>query len=99
MRPLRCNSVGTLSVGNAAQAYVERNAGIVGQRNIQVMELEMSRYSSCVAFVSQLKQSEVGDRGLDVAILNAPWAPAVRLDEAEAQRYERPIASDLCDLP
>jgi hypothetical protein len=43
----------SLSAGIAAQAYVERSAGIVGQGEIQIMELEMSRYSSCIAFVGQ----------------------------------------------
>jgi NAD(P)-dependent dehydrogenase (short-subunit alcohol dehydrogenase family) len=61
----------SLAAGNAAQAYIERCAGIVGQEKVKVMELEMSRYSSCVEFVSQLKRSGVGDRGLDIAVLNA----------------------------
>lgn len=60
-----------LSQGNSAKEHIEQRAGIVGQGRIYVMELDMSRYSSCLSFVNQLKQSEAGRTGLDVAILNA----------------------------
>ena len=59
----------TLSQGNIAKEYVERRAGIVGQGKIRVMELDMSRYSSCTSFIDRLKQSGTGH--LDVAVLNA----------------------------
>lgn len=61
----------SLSKGKSAKEYVEQRAGIVGQGKIDVMELDMSRYSSCLSFVSQLKQSEASHTGLDVAVLNA----------------------------
>ncbi|KAL2017251.1 hypothetical protein VTK56DRAFT_2363 [Thermocarpiscus australiensis] len=57
--------------GRYAKERVEQRAGIVGQGKIHIMELDMSRYSSCVSFVNKLKQSEVGQAGLDVAVLNA----------------------------
>ncbi|KAI8932963.1 hypothetical protein NX059_010432 [Plenodomus lindquistii] len=61
----------SLSQGNVAKEHVEKRAGIVGQGKVHIMELDMSRYSSCVSFVEQLKQSKVGQNGLDVAVLNA----------------------------
>ncbi|RAK74302.1 putative short chain dehydrogenase/ reductase [Aspergillus fijiensis CBS 313.89] len=58
--------------GHTAAEYVETCAGIVGQGRVQVLELDMSRYSSCVSFVSQLKQQTASCAGhLDVAVLNA----------------------------
>lgn len=54
--------------GEAAKQHVEQKAGITGQGKIQIRELDMSRYASCVSFVSELKQSE---EGLDCAVLNA----------------------------
>ena len=61
----------SLSQGDSAKEHVEQRAGIVGQGKIHAMELDMSRYSSCLSFVNQLKQSEAGHTGLDVAVLNA----------------------------
>ena len=59
----------SLSQGNSAKKHVEDLAGLVGQDKVHVMELDMSRYSSCVSFVDQLKKSSTGH--LDVAVLNA----------------------------
>lgn len=61
----------SLSQGNVAKDVIEQRAGIVGQEKVHVMELNMSEYSSCLSFVDRLKQSEVGQVGLDVAVLNA----------------------------
>ncbi|PWY83795.1 putative short chain dehydrogenase/ reductase [Aspergillus sclerotioniger CBS 115572] len=58
----------SLARGESAREYVEQRAGIMGQGKVHLMELDMNLYSSCVSFVNQLKQSEMG---LDVAILNA----------------------------
>ncbi|KAJ5496621.1 NAD(P)-binding protein [Penicillium fimorum] len=60
-----------LSQSDSVRDYVEQHAGIVGQGKIHIMELDMSQYSSCVSFVEQLKQSEAGRTGIDVAVLNA----------------------------
>lgn len=60
-----------LSKGELAKEHIEQCADIVGRGRIQVMELDMSRYSSCLSLVQRLKQSEACDAGLDVAILNA----------------------------
>ncbi|KAH8728018.1 putative short chain dehydrogenase/ reductase [Phaeosphaeriaceae sp. PMI808] len=61
----------TQSKGQVAKNQIEQDAGIVGERRVHVMELDMSRYSSCVSFVDRLKQNEMCNAGLDVAILNA----------------------------
>ncbi|KAF1934743.1 putative short chain dehydrogenase/ reductase [Clathrospora elynae] len=61
----------TFLQGNAAKDMVEKLAGIVGQGKIHVFELDLSRYSSCVAFVEQLKESTATRHGLDIAVLNA----------------------------
>ncbi|EAW21067.1 putative short chain dehydrogenase/reductase family oxidoreductase [Aspergillus fischeri NRRL 181] len=62
----------TLAAGHTAAEHVETRVGIVGQGRIRVLELDMSRYSSCVSFVSQLKQHTASSAGrLDVVILNA----------------------------
>ena len=62
----------SIANGHTAAEQVEACAGIVGQGRIQVLELDMSRYSSCVSFVSQLKQQTANcARQVDVAVLNA----------------------------
>lgn len=61
----------TLSQGNAAKDKVERCAGIVGQGRIHVHQLDLSQYSSCLAFVEHLKQAKETSDSLNVAILNA----------------------------
>lgn len=60
-----------LSQGNAVKQDVERYAGIIGQGKIHVFELDMSRYSSCLRFVEELKEAPATRRGLDVVVLNA----------------------------
>lgn len=42
-----------------------------GPGEVKLMELDMSTYSSCVAFVDELKRCCDGPLGLDVAVLNA----------------------------
>lgn len=61
----------SLSAGGVARERIEQSAGIVGQEKVQIMELDLSRYSSCVSFVDRLKQSQNGRMGIDVAVLNA----------------------------
>ncbi|RAL05972.1 putative short chain dehydrogenase/ reductase [Aspergillus ibericus CBS 121593] len=61
----------SMASGEAAKRDIERMAGITGQGKIRVMELDMNRYSSCVSFFNQLKQSEQWSHGLDCAVLNA----------------------------
>lgn len=39
--------------------------------NVRVMELDMARYSSCVAFVAELKKIRGRQGGIDIAVLNA----------------------------
>ncbi|CAN9404265.1 unnamed protein product [Alternaria alternata] len=60
-----------LRQGHAAKAKIEKLAGIAGQGRIHIFELDMNRYSSCVAFVEQLKESKATCHGLDIAVLNA----------------------------
>ncbi|KAF2462907.1 NAD(P)-binding protein [Lindgomyces ingoldianus] len=61
----------SLTRGNAARDAVEKRANIVGQGKIHVLELDMNRYSSCLALVDHLKASPATRGGLDVAVLNA----------------------------
>lgn len=61
----------TFAKGVAAKQDVEQQTGRVGRDRIHVLELDMSRYSSCVGFVQQLKEDERFEDGLDVAVLNA----------------------------
>lgn len=61
----------SLSQGNVAKDQIEAQAGIVGQGRVFVMELDLSRYSSCVSFIHTLKATEAVRAGLDVAVLNA----------------------------
>ncbi|KAJ5200203.1 short chain dehydrogenase/ reductase [Penicillium cf. griseofulvum] len=61
----------SLSAGDVAWERIEQSAGIVGQGKVQIMELDLSRYSSCVSFVGKLKQSQNCRMGIDVAVLNA----------------------------
>lgn len=61
----------SLPQGNGVKDEVEKRAGIVGQGKIHVIELDLSRYSSCLAFVDRLKEATATRRGLDVAVLNA----------------------------
>ncbi|KAF7133996.1 hypothetical protein CNMCM5793_005522 [Aspergillus hiratsukae] len=62
----------SLAAGHTAAEHVETCAGIVGQGRIRVLELDMSRYASCVSFVSQFKQHTASSAGrVDVAVLNA----------------------------
>lgn len=56
--------------GNAAKEVIEARADVVGQGKVYFMLLDMGKFSSCVEFIDQLKQSEFRHIGLDVAILN-----------------------------
>lgn len=51
----------------------QRIAQITGASpvNIHVMELDMSQYASCIAFMEGLKACEYGKMGIDCAVLNA----------------------------
>lgn len=57
--------------GESAKQKVEEAAQITGKEKVKVMELDMSRYSSCVSFVEELKISYTGQSGLDCVVLNA----------------------------
>ncbi|KAH8805422.1 putative short chain dehydrogenase/ reductase [Xylogone sp. PMI_703] len=59
------------SRGELAKDSIERATRIKGRSKVQIMELDMSRYSSCVEFVEELKGFRKGKGGLDVVILNA----------------------------
>lgn len=61
----------SLSQGQAAKDQIEKSAGIVGQGKIHLMELDMSRYSSCIALIAPLKRGDASCTNLDVAVLNA----------------------------
>ncbi|PYI02921.1 putative short chain dehydrogenase/ reductase [Aspergillus sclerotiicarbonarius CBS 121057] len=61
----------SFSRGVSAKDHVEQRAGIIGKGRTHLMELDMNRYSSCMSFVNELKQTEVCQNGLDVAVLNA----------------------------
>lgn len=61
----------TASQGEAAVESIAQQAGISKQGQLYFVELDMSRYSSCVSFVERLKQHAACERGLDVAVLNA----------------------------
>lgn len=56
------------SRGEVAREVIQKAAP---KANVRVMELDMARYSSCVAFVSELKKIREGQGGIDVAMLNA----------------------------
>lgn len=55
------------SRGEAARKTIQKAA----PANVRVMELDMARYSSCVAFVAELKKIREGQGGIDIAVLNA----------------------------
>ncbi|KAI9692845.1 MAG: hypothetical protein M1822_004839 [Bathelium mastoideum] len=57
--------------GETAKLNIEEAAQITGKGKVTAMELDMSRYASCVAFVNELKKLYAGQRGLDVVVLNA----------------------------
>jgi hypothetical protein len=59
------------SNGELANYKIEKSAGIVGKGKVQVMELDMNRYSSGVLFVDELKKSRESRGRLDCIILNA----------------------------
>ncbi|KAF3764374.1 putative short chain dehydrogenase/ reductase [Cryphonectria parasitica EP155] len=61
----------TAARGDCARQHVEDAAGIAGQGKVHVVELDMTRYSSCVSFLGRLKQNDAAKSGLDVAVLNA----------------------------
>lgn len=61
----------TMVKGTAAKQDIEEQTGLVGQERIHVLELDMSRYSSCMSLVQQLKEDNFSKGGLDVAVLNA----------------------------
>lgn len=54
-----------------------------GSEKIEVTELDMSRYSSCVAFVESLKKNYAGQGGLDCVILNAGSATPLWTESPE----------------
>lgn len=56
------------SRGEVARDAIEK---VTPGANVRVMKLDMARYSSCVAFVAELKNIREGQGGIDVAVLNA----------------------------
>lgn len=58
----------SLQQGIAVKDMIEEQTNIVGRGEIHVFEMDMNSYSSCVAFVGELKKAGVK---LDVAVLNA----------------------------
>lgn len=54
--------------GEAARETIQQAAP---GANVQVMELDMARYASCVAFAAELRKVREGKGGIDVAVLNA----------------------------
>lgn len=56
------------SRGEAARETIQQAAP---GANVQVMELDMARYASCVAFVAELRKVRKGKGGIDLAVLNA----------------------------
>ncbi|KAL1869636.1 hypothetical protein Daus18300_005491 [Diaporthe australafricana] len=58
----------TKSRGDAANETIHKAAP---QSRVLVIELDMARTSSCVAFVAELKKVRQGKGGVDVAVLNA----------------------------
>lgn len=56
------------SRGEAAKAAIQR---VAPKAKVMVMELDMARYDSCVAFVSELRKIREGQGGIDVCVLNA----------------------------
>ncbi len=57
--------------GQAAKEQIEAQTKTIGRGKVEVMDLDMSRYSSVVAFVNQLKSQRSEDGGLDCAVLSA----------------------------
>lgn len=58
----------TASRGDEAKRKIQTDAP---GSDVHVMELDMARYTSCVAFVSELGKIRQGRGGLDVVVLNA----------------------------
>jgi NAD(P)-dependent dehydrogenase (short-subunit alcohol dehydrogenase family) len=61
----------SLSRGQAAKEQIEKSAGIIGQGKIHLIELDISRYPSCVVLIAALKRGDASCTNLDVAVLNA----------------------------
>ncbi|KAI1779471.1 NAD(P)-binding protein [Hypoxylon cercidicola] len=61
------------SRGQAAKRKIEESILATGGKGatVTLMELDMSSYSSCVAFVDELKKRHAGNGGVDVVVLNA----------------------------
>ncbi|CAJ2505601.1 Uu.00g129950.m01.CDS01 [Anthostomella pinea] len=57
--------------GEIAQRKIMASAGATNHAKVKVMELDMSRYSSCMDFFNELKEHRSGEGGLDCAVLNA----------------------------
>ncbi|KJZ78548.1 hypothetical protein HIM_01939 [Hirsutella minnesotensis 3608] len=60
----------SMAQGEAVRHKIESHCG-TARGKIYVRVLDMSRYSACLDFVNDLKQSEHGQRGIDCAVLNA----------------------------
>lgn len=60
----------SLSAGGIARERIEQSAGVVGQGEVQIMELDLSRYPSCLTLVGRLEKSENGRMDIEVAVLN-----------------------------
>lgn len=61
----------SLSQGYIARHNIEQCAHVSNQGKIHVFQLDLSLYSSCVALVTQLKETPATRDGIHVAILNA----------------------------
>lgn len=61
------------SRGDAARETIQKAAP---EAKVRVMELDMARYFSCVAFVAELKSIREGQGGIDIAVLNAGMLPS-----------------------
>ncbi|KAK2609480.1 hypothetical protein N8I77_002977 [Diaporthe amygdali] len=58
----------TKSRGDAAKKKIQHAAP---ESRVSLMELDMARYSSCMAFAAELRKVREGQGGIDVAVLNA----------------------------
>lgn len=70
----------SVSKAEVAKDKIEAAAGPKAHGKVQFMKLDMNRYSSIIAFVTDLKQVRAGKGGVDYVVLNAGLgAPEFRL--------------------
>ncbi len=57
--------------GQTAKEHIEAQTNTAGQHRVKVMDVDMNRYSSIIAFVDRLKSQYSNDGGLDCVVLSA----------------------------